>query len=290
MVKKYYFCRMTDIPKVIHLTGNDNIILLSELTDHKSGMLLCLEGYMHFVYGGVSCRATAGDMLIVVPFSNMSITELSKEFRGILCSVEMEFVFSAIKAVSLGANYQFITMHPLSHPSEADTAAMLSLISTIEDRAREVDSRPLASLTLDSLWHALAYLILDSYMNVRQLETQGRGIKETILANFQANLSRDFITHRNVAYYASLQNLSPRYFSTVIKEISGQTPLHWISVAVVTEAKRMMRDSNKSIKEIGYELNFTTPTFFTRWFRHFTGESPSSYRKRSRITLSPEEE
>lgn len=287
--EKYYFCVMNDFPRVIHIDSSDNLGVFTENINRGSGMLLCQEGRVLYTDTVGPHKVMPGDMLIILPFNQLYINELSADFKGILCIVDMEFVFSAVKAISLGANLQFVTMHPLSHPTKEDIAVMLSIIAQIEDRSKYVEVRSLASMTIDSLWHALAYQILDSYLNVSQIETQGRGIKETIMHTFQVDLNRDFITHRNVSHYAALQNLSSRYFSTTIKEISGHSPLHWISLAVVVEAKRLMRDSNISIKEIGYALNFTSPTFFSRWFRHFAGETPTAYRTRSRITLSPEE-
>ncbi len=141
-------------------------------------------------------------------------------------------------------------------------------------------------MTTGNLLHAMAYLVLDSYLKVSQTETTTSDTKESIILTFHTHLTRDFATHRKVSHYASLQNLTPRYFSTTIKAISGYTPLHWINTAVAAEAKRLMRNSKMSIKEIAYSLNFASPTFFTRWYREFTGETPSQYRSRCRITLS----
>lgn len=225
-------------------------------------------------------------MLIITPFANIIFTHLSRDFKGSVCVVDVEFMFSSITPVNLNANVQFVNLHPLSHPSDTDKAALISIIDLIEKRSQAAPARQLAELTIDSLIHALAYLVLDTYLNVSQTAINNSDSKESIMRQFHMALSRDYISRRKVSHYARLQNLTPRYFSTTIKAISGYSPLYWINTTVAGEAQRLMRNTKKSIKEIAYELNFASPTFFTRWYRQFTGETPSQYRTRSRIALT----
>lgn len=279
---------MKSVSNIVRVNADSGIKALHDFTDNQSGVLLCREGTVTYIDNGEIKHASTGDLLVKLQFSRINVESLSRDFKGILCAVDMEFVYTAVKAVSIGANMQYVTEHSQIHPTEEDIETMLSIIELIENQIRLSQSRPLTSLTLNSLWHALAYHILNSYVNVRQLETNARGVKEAIMLNFHNDLTRDCSKHRTVAHYAQLQNLSPRYFSTSVKEVTGKPPLHWISLAVVAEAKRLMRDTNMSIKEIGYELSFTSPTFFSRWFRQFAGETPTTYRTRRRITLSPD--
>lgn len=285
--KKILFLHiMKVIPLVARIDGPDGFETLTHFTDHQSGVLLCLSGHAGFTVGAKQYDMAIGDMLIIVPFSNLVLSSLSQDFKGIICMVDLEFVFSAITPVHLTANMQFVILHPLSHPSDSDMAALLSLLNLIEQRSQFIKKSPLSEMMTDNLINALAYLVLDSYLNVTQTETKNSDTKESIMLAFHADLSRDYLTHRKVSHYAGLQNLTPRYFSTAIKAISGYTPLYWINTAVAAEAKRLMRNSNMSIKEISYSLNFPSPTFFTRWYRVCTGETPSQYRTRCRIILA----
>ncbi len=271
---------------VTNIEGSKGREILTSFADHKSGMLLCLTGHAKFIIGSRHLEMNKGDMLIIVPFTNIDIRYVSADFKGKLCIVDFEYVFSAITPVRLISNMEFVIMHPLTHPSDSDTEVMISLIDIIEQRSQYVSMRPLAEMTIGNLLHVLAYLVLDSYLNVSQKENKISDTKESIMLAFHTNLSKDFLNHREVAYYAKLQNLTPRYFSTTIKKISGNTPLYWINIAVAGEAKKLMRNSKMSIKEIAYKLNFASPTFFTRWYRQFTGETPSQYRSKYRITLA----
>ena len=100
---------------------------------------------------------------------------------------------------------------------------------------------------------------------------------------FQAMLKRECANHRSVAYYAAAMNLTPRYFTTVIREMTGNTASYWITKSVIVEAQHLMLDYSLSLKEITFRLNFSPQTFFSRWYRQYSGEIPTEFRKRNRI-------
>lgn len=274
-------------PLVNNIESKEGIDLLAEAACNKGGVLICQSGRIIFSLDSKRYEMNSGDLLIIVPFSDLVVTSTSSDFKATLCMVDLDYIFSAMTPISLGANIQFVNLHPLSHPSPDDAYALTSIISLIEQRSKLASDRQLSELFIDNLIRAMAYLIMDSYLNVRQIDSKSSDTKESILATFHTHLSRDFVAHHNVAHYAELQNLTPRYFSTTIKAVSGYAPLFWINSALSAEAKHLMRESKLSIKEIAYTLNFPSPTFFTRWYRQLTGETPSKYRARCRIMVAP---
>ena len=65
----------------------------------------------------------------------------------------------------------------------------------------------------------------------------------------------------------------------VVNEIYGKSVSDFINERVVLEAKRIIRLSPKSIKEISFELGFEDPSYFARFFRKHVGLTPVQYRK-----------
>lgn len=47
---------------------------------------------------------------------------------------------------------------------------------------------------------------------------------------------------------------------------------------MITEAKTLLRYSTMSIQEVAYTLNFSSQSFFGKYFKHLTGMSPSEYK------------
>ena len=60
--------------------------------------------------------------------------------------------------------------------------------------------------------------------------------------------------------------------------LSGKTAARWIDESVILEAKALLKYSGMSIQEIAYHLNFSTQSFFGKYFKSHTGMTPSAYR------------
>ena len=83
-----------------------------------------------------------------------------------------------------------------------------------------------------------------------------------ILSRFKALLSKHFIEERQVSFYADKLHLTPKYFSTIIKEVSGKTAGEWINEMLLLESKVRLQNKDQSIAQIAYDLNFSDPSHF----------------------------
>ena len=82
---------------------------------------------------------------------------------------------------------------------------------------------------------------------------------------------------RSVSFYADNMCISPKYLSMVIKDTTGRSAGEWIDDFVITEAKNLLKFSDKNIQQIAYELNFASQSSFGKYFKHLTGMSPTQY-------------
>lgn len=48
---------------------------------------------------------------------------------------------------------------------------------------------------------------------------------------------------------------------------------------MILEAKALLRSTNLTIQQISYELNFTSQSFFGKYFKRLTGMSPKEYKE-----------
>ncbi|PVX48848.1 AraC family transcriptional regulator [Balneicella halophila] len=83
----------------------------------------------------------------------------------------------------------------------------------------------------------------------------------------------------NVNYFAEKLDLSTNYFGDLIKHHTNKTASEIIQEKIISEAKNRLENTNKTIAEIGYELGFEYPTYFSRMFKKHIGQTPSQYRK-----------
>ena len=99
------------------------------------------------------------------------------------------------------------------------------------------------------------------------------------LFNTFLNLLREHCgKERSVEFYATQMGITPKYLSLILKKKSGRNASKLIDEAVVYEAKRLLKYSGLSIREIAIKLNFASQSFFGKYFKQRVGVSPSRYK------------
>ena len=100
---------------------------------------------------------------------------------------------------------------------------------------------------------------------------------EEYFKQFTHLLGEHFREERSVGFYARQLCITPKYLTTLIKRISGQSVSEWIDNYVILEAKTLLKYSTMSIQEIAYYLNFPNQSFFGSYFKRNTGMSDNAY-------------
>lgn len=104
--------------------------------------------------------------------------------------------------------------------------------------------------------------------------------KEQIYRDFLHQLSEDYRKHRDVSHYAKCQDLTSKYFASVIYDVSGHHPLDLIKEQVVMDAQNLLKNG-KTIMEVCEILNFSSQSQFTNYFKSAVGVPPGEFLKSS---------
>jgi AraC family transcriptional activator of pobA len=89
-----------------------------------------------------------------------------------------------------------------------------------------------------------------------------------------------FRRERYIAFYAARLAMTPDRLNDHVKRAIGVTAGHLIRQRMLTEAKRQLVFTNQAITEISYDLGFSDPSHFARFFRKNTGMTPQGFRER----------
>jgi AraC family transcriptional activator of pobA len=92
-------------------------------------------------------------------------------------------------------------------------------------------------------------------------------------------VERNFRKERLLAFYATALAMTPDRLNDHVKRATGVTAGHLIRQRVLTEAKRQLVFTPQPIQQIAYELAFSDPSHFTRFFRKHTGLTPQAFRE-----------
>ena len=167
---------------------------------------------------------------------------------------------------------------PLLEVQQQDVDEIRQLFQLIKTMLRS-DKERYRHEIIRTLFTTAFYLITE--INLReQPEEQRQGRCEVLFNEFMSLLQQHNKRERNVSFYAKQMNITPKYLSSVVKEVSGKTAARWIDESVILEAKALLKYSGMSIQEISYHLNFSTQSFFGKYFKQHTGTSPSRYKRR----------
>ena len=95
---------------------------------------------------------------------------------------------------------------------------------------------------------------------------------------FMMLLERDYKISRDVNYYAAQMNISSKYLTNIVNQVTGHTPKTIIDQYVILQLKLHLKRSTQSIKEMAWEFHFADVSFFCRYFKKHTGLTPQQIR------------
>jgi AraC-like DNA-binding protein len=125
----------------------------------------------------------------------------------------------------------------------------------------------------------LTYLV--RYFRKEEKSEAGNGSKrqqllriEEILRYVSINFDRDI----GLEEVASMLCVSPQYFSTFFRKVTGTTFIEYLNNIRVNNAIRLLSESDNKITHIAVECGFNNTSNFNAVFKKFTGKTPSEFR------------
>ena len=95
---------------------------------------------------------------------------------------------------------------------------------------------------------------------------------------FMMLLEKDYKNSRDVNYYAAQMNISSKYLTNIVNQVTGHTPKTIIDQYVILQLKMHLKRTTQSIKEMAWEFHFADVSFFCRYFKKHTGLTPQQIR------------
>ena len=100
-----------------------------------------------------------------------------------------------------------------------------------------------------------------------------------LVQEFRMKLEKHFTNVHQVNEYAEMLAVSTSHLNDATKKVLNKKSSELIQERLILEVKRLLMHSHLSNKEIAYFLNFSDPSYFSRFVKKRTGHSPNSLRK-----------
>lgn len=168
------------------------------------------------------------------------------------------------------------------HLSEQERATVVEDMRRIQEELEQPADRHTESLVVDNI-----KLLLDHCLRFydRQFATTHQENSD-LLVRFEALLTTSFAEQHpakdglpTVQYFADKLYISTGYFSDVLRQETGMSAKQHIQRRALDYAKERIFSTNLSVSQIGYELGFSYPQHFIRWFKRLSGVTPAEYRR-----------
>lgn len=121
---------------------------------------------------------------------------------------------------------------------------------------------------MDKIRSAASVMVRGSEDHTNELIRQA---KEYIDNHFHKDMSLDDVSRE--------LNISPYYFSKLFKEETGENFVEYVTGRRMDRAKMLLKNPDKSIKEICVEVGYSDPNYFSRIFKKYQGVSPTEYKE-----------
>lgn len=274
---------------------NDNFIITSNLLEHTETLsfplrldafliAICLEGQSKITINLKEWELTKNSCIINMPENVIGLLEVSNDFEGVITAISLDYLRDMhIDLKSIMPHYVLIRNYPCVKIEENDmdiVTRFFDLIALVIKDEKSTRKEEIAKGLFSSLIFKIAESMDYANKEKRALKTKS---KEYYFFNFMEMLQKNFRKHRNVSFYSDKLMITPRYLSTLIKEISGASAAQWIDEYIIAEASILLKFSDKNIQQIADELNFPSQSFFSKYFKQQTKRTPTEYREDNKM-------
>jgi len=156
-------------------------------------------------------------------------------------------------------------------------AALNALMELLRN---ELTHRKASGLFVQGLAQAIAIHLARNYAEI----TNDRHSGSPSLPGYKLRQVTDWISRHlaeefNLDQLAAQAGLSKFYFNRLFKNAMGISPSRYHITLRMEEARRLLRETKKSVLEIALDVGYANPSHFAQLFRRLTGLSPSDYRR-----------
>lgn len=267
---------------VFRASSGDHVIEGRTVRMKAFTVILCIDGTENGTVNLKEMSVNKGSLLMTFPNNVLKIEAgyPTATVRGIMLSQDfMRMLQVDVKnSLPLFMRLAYNPLVNLTREQQEDIERYFDLLENISNNSDLAHRDEIVRGLLMSMF----YRISDTYEQRPQVldekERSVRNRREEYFAKFITLLSENFKRERTVGFYAEQMCVTPKYLSLLIKDFSSKSAAEWIDSYVITEAKTLLRYSTMSIQEVAYELNFSSQSFFGKYFKHLTGMSPSEYK------------
>ncbi|MFK7799218.1 MAG: helix-turn-helix domain-containing protein [Aureispira sp.] len=238
-----------------------------------------------FGYGRNRYDFSDGVLFFTAPqqiFTVMDTQELG-EMKGWMLYFHRDLIRNTSLAAKFDRyNFFSYSVNEALHLSQAEETILTSCVHLIQqemDLGIDQHSQQVLSSNLELLLNHCNRFYERQFLSRKKLNKNIVTTVETKIKEFFNSDNLSQIGQPTVSYLANQCLLSSGYLSDLLKKETGRTTKEYIDDFLLEQAKDLLLGTDKSVKQIAFDLGYNHPHYFSRWFKKKTNQAPNNFRK-----------
>ena len=274
---------------------SDDLVLMENIGAVPSGgvclqnhgiIFFCTEGRAQFEYDGNVVRIQKNDMFLYMAHSTACNFLTSSNFncRQIWFSRSELWNIEIYNLISV-SDMTLLKLYPVVHLTDDEIKLCDTYFQLLCNRIKMSTSVLTPYIVRSLLGTMLLELLSIMRLNSERMVVEGRQEeinpslhKKRIIDNFMRLVEQSDGRIRRVDDFATQLNVTPKYLSTILKEVMNRRPSTYIQLYTLKAIEHRLRFTDMTMQEIANDLNFPNPSFFGKYCKEHLGMAPLEYR------------
>ena len=267
----------------------DEVYMAKESISSSFIAFYCEKGALQFSIEGKMYHAQEGDLVACTPRNIIGLYMRSPDLQGKVICMGKSLYDETLPGVfhvdpNWWGKFLYLRQNPVIHATEFQSKLFLAYFNLLKTYMEDSDN-PYRQRIIKITSQAAAVEILHELDTWNPLEEapidqvkHDTSQKDRLFQRFITLLSHPTNTEREVRAYAEQLLVTPKYLSAVCKEKSGRTAMDWITENTVAHIKYYLLQTDLTVKEIAFKLDFPDVSFFCKYVKKHLGQAPLEYR------------
>ena len=242
--------------------------------------LLCTDGEAEVSVNTNTQRVRRGTGIMLLPNSILTLHSATADFR-VSCFLFSEALFHEATFRIESSFFKYLTDNPYFVHTEQTLASFSHWMQMVEYTYNDRENIFRNIITRNRLQNVFLEIYDKLHRGWTDTPKQAKrsSMRHEELFHRFMDLVRSHCTEqRDVRYYADRLCISTRYLSSITRSTTGRSAKEMIAEALLLEIKVRLRSTDLSIQEIAYDTHFPDQSYLGRYFKRYTGLSPTEYR------------
>ena len=280
--------RIGDSDDLVVMENLGTIPLGSVCLQNHGVLIFCTEGRAQFEYDGNVIQLQKNDFFLYMAHSTVGNILTSSDFncQQIWFTRDELWNIEIYNLVSL-ADMSLLKLYPVVHLTDDDIKLYDSYFQLLRSRMKSSASALTPYIVRSLLGTMMLELLSIMRRSSEQAARQGRqeGVnssihKKRIIDNFMRLVEESDGRIRRVDEFANKLNITPKYLSTILKEVMNRRPSTYILLYTLKAIERRLRFTDMTMQEIANDLKFPNASFFGKYCKEHLGMTPLEYRNK----------